>query len=112
MLEVGKKYKSDYSHLIFTCVHVGKKNAYCESVKGDPLLINKAGYSWIKEYKEPVIHTRYGLWCKYSSTKEEVHFVQTPSWCKNEKDVTDWFSGAYPNHTLLRVVKLTFTENE
>lgn len=111
MFEVGKKYKSDYSHLIFTCVHVGKKNVYCESLEGDPLLLHKAGYSWIKEYKEPIIHTRYGLWYKHNPSKE-TGFVMAGSRVSNEKDVTDWFSSAYPSHILLRVVKLTFTENE
>lgn len=112
MFEVGKKYK--YGSHIYTCMYVGKKYSVLESKEdGECLPYNymaNGHYGW-SEYKEPVIHTRYGLWCKHNSRKE-VHFLQSPNWCKSEKDIADWFSSACSNFALLRIVKLTFTENE
>ena len=111
MIELGKKYKANNtfnSKTTYTCVYVGKTMYTLEAENGRSLLVPH-DCSWIIEHKEPVVHTRHVIWYQHHTKDFDIGCMINKTY-KDEIEARDLFSKAYPHHRILKIAKLTYTE--
>lgn len=104
MFEVGKKYTNIFYHNstvhIYECLYVGRQAVFLQNTNTGVEFIVSADsiIRHYKEYKEPVVHTRYVHWYKTSNGRVWAMF-------------TDDYENDDENYTgYLRTDTVTYTE--
>jgi hypothetical protein len=76
MMEVGKKYVGKATGCLYKCLAVYKDQAWVTLDNSEPFTVNIGGRDFtdrFREYKEPVVHTRYIHW--YKDRRQDVFAV-------------------------------------